>query len=106
MSYINDYIKRYIDELFKEFCPTQDRQERQQPEFVETMRFPTQATQNIAASARESSAAIREMARKLADWGKFVKTSSEVNIHVETSTIDARLSDDEWNNLMKNLGGK
>ena len=106
MSYINDYIKRYIDELFKKFCPTQDRQERQQPEFVETIRFPTQITQNIAASSRESSAAIREMAKRLADWGEFLKPLGEVNVHVETSTIDAHLSDDEWNKLMKNLGGK
>lgn len=103
---MNDYIRNYIYELFKDLYQERERQEEDYPEFVELIHFPTQAVQDMAASTLESSVAIREMARSLADFGKFTKTPGEVNIRIETSAIDARLSDDEWNNLMKNIGGK
>ena len=102
MSSINDYVRNYIDELFKELRLEREQQS-QYPEFVEIKPFPTRIFQS---SAQEASIAIREMARRLANFGKFANTSSEVNIRIETSTIDAHLSDNEWNNIMKNLKDK
>lgn len=101
MSSINDYIRNYINGLFKELHLEREAQS-QYPEFVEIKPFPTRMFQS---SAQEASIAIREMAKGLANLGRGINTQCAVNVRME-AVADARLSDDEWNNLMKNLGGK
>lgn len=101
MSSTYDYIRNYIDELLKELHLEREQQS-QYPEFVEIKPFPTQMFQS---SAQETSIAIREMAKRLANLGKGINTQCTVNVRMET-VADARLSDDEWKNIMKNIGGK
>ena len=56
---VSDYIRNYIDEMFKSSYQERERQGKEYSESVEAIRFPTQVIQGIATSYWETSAAIR-----------------------------------------------
>lgn len=56
--------------------------------------------------AKDVSDSLRKLIEKMRDFSTPVTMPMDIAINIEKEKEKSRLSDDEWNDLMKKIGGK